>query len=59
MIEQIWRHFCLVIWGPETKLNTQKFEVQVLKGTRLVKGFEIFVKEQFIWLENGFIVFRR
>jgi hypothetical protein len=29
------------MWGPETKLNTQNFEIQVLKGTLFVKGFEI------------------
>jgi hypothetical protein len=50
IIEQIWRHFCLVIWSPETKLNAQNFEFQVPKGTPFVKGFEIFVKEQFSWL---------
>jgi hypothetical protein len=48
-----------VIWGPKTKLNTQNFEIQVPKGTPFVKGFEIFVKEQFSWLENDFFVFRR
>jgi hypothetical protein len=40
----------LVIWDPETKLNTQNFEIQVPQGTPLVKGVEIFVKEQFSWL---------
>jgi hypothetical protein len=33
-----------ISWGPETKLNTQNFEIQVPKGTPFVKGFEIFVK---------------
>jgi hypothetical protein len=50
IIEQIWRRFCLVTWDPETKLNTQNFEIQVPKGTPFVKGFEIFVKGQISWL---------
>jgi hypothetical protein len=48
IIEQIWRHFCLVIWGPEKKkLYSQNFEIQVPKGTPFCKGFWDFVKEQF------------
>jgi hypothetical protein len=47
IIEHIWRHFCLVIWGPETKLNTQNFEIQVPKGTHFVKGFEILSRNSF------------
>jgi hypothetical protein len=35
------RHFCLVSWCPETKQNTQNFEIQVPKGILLVKVFEI------------------
>jgi hypothetical protein len=38
------------LFSPETKLNTQNFEIQVSKGNPFVKGFEIFVKEQFSWL---------
>jgi hypothetical protein len=33
-----FHHRTEVIWGPETKLNTQNFEIQVPKGTPLVKG---------------------
>jgi hypothetical protein len=59
IIEQIWRPFCLVTWGPETKPNTQNFEIQVHKGTPLVKVFWDFVKERFSWPENSFIMFSR
>jgi hypothetical protein len=47
IIEQIWRHFCLVICGPETKLYTQNFEIQVPKGTPFIKGFEILSRNSF------------
>jgi hypothetical protein len=47
IIEQIWRHFCLEIWGPETKLYTQNFEIQVSKGTPFVKGSEILSRNSF------------
>jgi hypothetical protein len=47
IIEQIWRHFCVVIWGPETKLYIQNFEIQVPKGTPFVKGFEILSRNIF------------
>jgi hypothetical protein len=59
IIEQIWRRFSEVIWGPETKLYTQNFEFQVPKGTPLVKVFWDFVKERFSLPENSFIVFNR
>jgi hypothetical protein len=45
----------MVTWGPETKLNTQNFEIQVTKGTLLVKVFEILPKNSF----HGLKVFRR
>jgi hypothetical protein len=39
-------------------LHTHNLEIQLLEGTTLgkVSGF---VKEPFVWPENGFIVFRR
>jgi hypothetical protein len=37
-------------------LHTQSFEVQVTKGTPLVKVLEIIDKEWFSWPENSFIV---
>jgi hypothetical protein len=40
--------FCLVSWYPETKQNTQNFEIQVPEGTFRLS-----------WPKNGFIVFRR
>jgi hypothetical protein len=27
IVEQIWGHFSLVIWGPETELQTQNYEI--------------------------------
>jgi hypothetical protein len=50
IIEQIWRHFCLVIWGAIIELNTQNFEIKVPKGI----FFLDFVKDR---PANGFIVF--
>jgi hypothetical protein len=46
----------LVIWCPETKQNPQNFEIQVPKGTPLVKSFEILSRNSFHGLK---IVFRR
>jgi hypothetical protein len=36
--------------GPETKLNTHNFEIQVPNGNPFAKGFEIFIKGQISWL---------
>jgi hypothetical protein len=47
ILEQIWRHFCIDSWCPETKQNTQNFEIQVLKGTPIVQVFEILSRNGF------------